>query len=73
VLPEIFVSLMQAVKGMERKEIAAQWAGKGKGCGSRYFRNHTAWKEKEVFDFLDEGDQGRNRKKILETREKDRP
>lgn len=51
VLPEIFVSLMQAVKGMERKEIAAQWQGKARDVVADILETTQLGKKKRFLIF----------------------
>lgn len=51
VLPEIFVSLMQAVKGMKREEIVAQWQGKARDVVAGILKTTQLGKKKRFLIF----------------------
>lgn len=51
VLPEIFVSLMQAVKGKKKEEIAAQWQGKAKDVVAGILETTQPGKKKRFLIF----------------------
>lgn len=51
VLPEIFVSLMQAVKGMKREEIVTQWKGKARDVVAGILETAQPGKKKRFLFF----------------------